>query len=136
MVGFWSSLWVAFIEGGHTAPLWPIHAVGPGTESSRRSRLGTAEPDTHARAHTNMRREKRQAGVPQGRAESDTMFSWYDTMKVNWNTLCRTARQRDIVSPMIFFKHEEVRLCARARVSVCVCVIVGNARVVIDTVAM
>lgn len=75
----------------------------------------------HAHAHTNMRQEKRQAGVPQGRAESDTMFSWYDMMKVNWNTLCRTARQRDIVSPMIFFRHEEVRFC------VCVCLIVGKA---------
>lgn len=72
----------------------------------------------HARAHTNMRPEKRQAGVPQGRAESDTMYSWYDMMKVNWNTLCRTARRRDTASLMIFFKHEEVCFC----VPVCVCV--------------
>lgn len=69
---------------------------------------------TRARAHKHAVREK--AGVPQGRAESDTMFSWYDMMKVNWNTLCRTARRRDTASPMIFFKHEEVCFC----VSVCV----------------
>lgn len=73
------------------------------------------------RARANTRREKRRAGVPQGRAESDTMFSWYDMMKVNWNILCRTAGRRDIASPMIFFKHEEVcfsvclRACAIAR---------------------
>lgn len=42
--------------------------------------------------HMNGARE-RQPGFPQGRAESYTMFSWYNMMKVNWNTLCWTVTE-------------------------------------------
>lgn len=86
----------------HRASVANLHWGALGQEvcatESLRQHSSSASPfllqtHTHTRTRTQADWEKRQAGFPQGRAESYTMFSWYNMMKVNWNTLCWTATE-------------------------------------------
>lgn len=117
LVALWQRNWGQHSSEQATQPLCgqsTLEALGwgvCGAESSGQHSTTASHTRTHTQTHGGGRKKKRErdrAGFPQGRAESYTMFSWYNMMKVNWNTLCRTATERDVASAMISFKHEGV----------------------------